>query len=145
LIPRRSGIQEENVNDAQWAQLKYFKKDEFTCHCGCGSNEMKLSFMLTLDSLRDFVGIPFIVTSGYRCPTHNASVSHTGKTGPHTTGQAADIQISGHAAYELLVNIHRVGITGIGLNQKGTHSERYIHLDTLPLADGQPRPWVWTY
>lgn len=133
------------MRDGQWAQLQYFSKDEFTCQCGCKRNEMKLSFLLTLDALRSFCDFPFVISSGYRCPEHNDNVSSTGKTGPHTTGQAADIAVSGQDAHKLLNQMHRVSITGVGLNQKGPHEKRFIHLDTLPEAPGRPRPWVWTY
>lgn len=135
------------MNDAQWDQLQYFKKDEFTCKCGCGRNEMKWSFMLELDNLRHFAGIPFVISSGYRCPEHNSKTSSTGKTGPHTTGQAADILVFGHNAQKLLSQIHRVGITGIGLSQssKTPHKDRFIHVDNLSNEGGHPRPWVWTY
>jgi uncharacterized protein YcbK (DUF882 family) len=132
------------TND-EWAQLMYFNKDEFTCKCGCGTNEMKHSFMLELDNYRHFAGIPFIVNSGYRCPDHNNAVSSTGRTGPHTTGQAADISVFGKDAQKMLSHLHRVGMTGVGLKQKGDHTGRFIHVDTLPEAAGRPRPWVWTY
>jgi len=31
------------------------------------------------------------------------------------------------------------------VNQKGPHAARFIHLDDLPDAEGQPRPTIWSY
>ena len=36
---------------------------------------------------------PLKITSGYRCSEHNASISKTGPTGPHTTGAAVDLAV----------------------------------------------------
>jgi zinc D-Ala-D-Ala carboxypeptidase len=35
------------------------------------------------------------------------------------------------------------GFTGIGVSQKG--AIRFIHVDDLPDAPGQPRPTIWSY
>lgn len=122
---------------------KHFKIDEFKCPCPCGRNEMDSKFVDLLDELREVCGFALPVTSGYRCPKHNAEVSSTGLTGPHTTGRAADFGVSGKQAYELLTWAVRMGFTGIGVNQKG--ASRFIHLDDLPAATGQPRSTVWSY
>lgn len=121
----------------------YFRMAEFTCKCGCQENYIEESFVDMLDELRAIVGFPLPVTSGYRCPPHNERVSTTGKDGPHTTGQAADIAVDRDKAYRLLDAAMSMGFTGIGLNQKG--AKRFVHLDTLRNAPGQPRPTVWTY
>lgn len=104
---------------------------------------MDADFVARLDALRDSYGLPMTVTSGYRCPVHNQRVSTTGAAGPHTTGKAVDIAVSGRNAYALLRLAYEYGFTGIGINQKG--ASRFVHLDTLTDAAGQPRPWVWSY
>lgn len=121
----------------------YFKMSEFTCQCGCQENYIEESFVDRLDELRALVGFALPITSGYRCPVHNARVSSTGADGPHTTGQAADIAVDRQKAYAVLQAAVSMGFTGVGLNQKG--GRRFVHLDTLPNAPGQPRPTVWTY
>lgn len=130
-----------------WDDIEYFKPSEFACRCGeCGSdgNEMSLDFVNKLNALRIRVGFPLVITSGYRCPAHNTQVSTTGEDGPHTTGHAADISVMGAKAHKLLEKISFDGwFTGIGLNQKGTHAKRFIHLDDL--EGDRPRPNVWTY
>lgn len=124
--------------------MKYFKRSEFDCK-HCGQNLMVQEFMDRLDALRGLYGRPLIVSSGYRCPDHNARVSSTGRTGPHTTGRAADLAVTHRDAYELLALALApgAGFTGVGINQKGTG--RFIHLDDLPAAPGQPRPTLWSY
>lgn len=106
----------------------------------------QLDFMEKVETIRAVYGKPMKVNSAARCSAYNAKVSSTGLTGPHTTGRAIDIGISGHDAHELLRAAMRYGyFTGIGVSQKGPHKDRFLHLDDLPNVDGQPRPWVWTY
>lgn len=124
------------------ARLRYFDLSEFACR-HCGANRMANWFLRDLDELRHQFGRPLIITSGYRCPTHNAVVSSTGRAGPHTSGCAADIGVSRGAAYALLRLALALGFTGIGVAQKS--ADRFIHLDKLPAAPGRPRPSVWSY
>jgi uncharacterized protein YcbK (DUF882 family) len=79
-----------------------------------------------------------IVTSGYRCPEHNQNVSSTGPDGPHTTGKAVDIGVSGTDAYDLALLAMQMGVKGIGINQKGTG--RFIHFDFA-----RPQFTIWSY
>lgn len=122
--------------------MRYFHPLEFDCK-HCGANKMDAAFLAELDELRHRCGFPLIVTSGYRCPDHNERVSKSGRTGPHTTGRAADFAVSHDKAYKLIKVAQEMGFTGIGVQQKG--SGRFIHVDNLPNAPGQPRPTVWSY
>lgn len=103
---------------------------------------MEASFLYRLEKLRKRLGMPLIVTSAYRCADHNAKVSKTGKTGPHTTGQAVDLLISGEDAYRIVKVATKLGFTGIGVSQKGTWSSRFIHVDDIA---GIGRPRIWSY
>lgn len=123
-------------------EWRYFNRDEFACK-HCGANLIDDVFVTELDDLRHHLGFALPISSGYRCPEHNAKVSSTGRTGPHTTGRAADIAVSRERAYEVLQTAMAMKFTGIGVNQKGT--ARFIHLDNLPNAPGQPRPTIWSY
>jgi zinc D-Ala-D-Ala carboxypeptidase len=96
-------------------------------------------FMDKVEKLRVAVGFPLRVTSAARCPDHNAKVSGTGRTGPHTTGRAIDLGVSHAQAYWVLAEAFRAGFTGIGVNQKG--GSRFIHIDDLTAG----RPTVWSY
>jgi uncharacterized protein YcbK (DUF882 family) len=96
-----------------------------------------------LDRLREVYGKPLIVTSGYRCPQHNQRVSSTGPSGPHTTGLAVDLGVSGREAVTVLRLALSLGFTGIGVQQKG--GGRFLHLDMVPDSHGHKRPWIWSY
>ena len=117
---------------------KYFKLEEFACKC-CGENKISPRLVDILDELRLRVGSPLPVSSGYRCPAHNALTSYTGEDGPHTTGLAVDLHVDRKLAYDVLRVAFELGFTGIGVQQKG--SARYLHLDLL--KDG--RPTIWSY
>lgn len=122
----------------------YFKREEFACRCGCGAADMQIDFMDSLLLLRKDLGKAMVVTSGFRCPLHNRNVSSTGESGPHTTGCASDVLAAGAFAYKLVDLAFKYGFTGLGLQQKGPHTGRYVHLDTLQSPD-HPRPGIWTY
>lgn len=122
---------------------RHFSIDEFRCGCGCGLNLIDHQFVTELDELRHRLGFSLPITSGFRCPDHNARVSSTGRTGPHTTGRAADLGVDRARAYEVLQTALLMKFTGIGVKQHG--ASRFIHLDNLPNGQGQPRPTVWSY
>lgn len=124
-----------------WSKYPNFTREEFKCpHCErCYMSE---HFMDRLQKTRTEYGRPMIVTSGYRCPEYNNQISSTGLDGPHTTGRAVDIHVYGNDAHRLLYHAFQNGFSGIGINQKGDRSGRFIHLDTL---ENPPRPNVWSY
>lgn len=69
---------------------KNFTVAEMACpHCGLCL--MQDDFMARLQGLRDALGAPITVTSGYRCPTHNKSIGGA-KESFHTRGMAADLR-----------------------------------------------------
>jgi len=120
---------------------KYFTESEVRCKCGCGKNGMDSEFMAKLDQLREGLGFPLIVTSGYRCPSYN---KRFGGKAPHETGMAVDLACSNPRAYQVVAKALELGFTGIGIAQGGDRGGRFIHLDTLP-APKYPRPAIWSY
>ena len=127
------------VKDWRWGPE--FSPSKFSCKDG--SILVVPEFMDRLLALRRELNKPMVITSGYRTPAYNAQISSTGENGPHTTGRAVDIQASGAHAFNIIALAKKHGFTGIGLNQKGPHAQRFVHLDDL--GDGFPRPWTWTY
>ena len=124
---------------------EFFTDDELRCRCGCERMEMDDYFMgSVIVPLRSLLDFPFIVASGYRCPKYNNRISTTGKNGPHTTGRAIDIRVSGHNAFLLVQEAIRVDCTGIGVHQKGKRKFRFVHLDILTFPN-YPRPRIWSY
>ena len=122
---------------------KNFSRAELACR-HCGELHMPVADIDRLQRLRDKVGHVLIVSSAYRCPQHNNAVSKTGRDGPHTKG-AVDIAIHGPEAFHLVVAALALGYTGIGVQQTGPLEKRFIHLDSLPDAEGSPRPFIWSY
>lgn len=107
-----------------------FRSAEFDCHgSGCCSetlvDEQLVKF---LQQIRDHFGAPVIITSGYRCLTHNASVGGaSGST--HFQGKAADIQVKGVAPAEVAKFAESIGILGIGLYETAKDGY-FVHIDT---------------
>ena len=118
-----------------------FTKEEFDCK-ETGENEMRPEFMDALHRLRIAYGKPMVVTSGYRSPRHSIEARKY-KAGAHAKGIACDVAVSGDNAMELLHLALAHGFSGVGVNQKG--SSRFIHLDLGTVADGLPRPNIWSY
>jgi len=70
--------------------MRYFKREEFKCKCGCERNKIMTHFLKQLDVSRHLAGIPFVITSGYRCPIYNKAVGGRDESA-HVGGFAADI------------------------------------------------------
>ena len=128
-----------------WNRWPNFAEDEFRCGCGCGRADMAPGFLDLLQDIRDYLGRPLIVSSGYRCPDYNARVSTTGRDGPHTTGRAADIAVAGEDAACVEGIAAQLGITGRGVKQHGPWPDRFLHLDNLDRTGAHPRPRLWSY
>ncbi len=111
--------------------LTYFSPAEVACK-GTGAVKLDVGFGMTMDALRRHIGGPVHVSSWYRSPGHNASVSSTGYDGPHTTGAAADVLISGPAAIRALRFMLAAGVVRIGVQQSGPHESRFLHFDLSP-------------
>lgn len=131
------------------AKLAYrnFTRSEFACKCGkCDSTGMEISDDLldALQALRTICPFPFIITSGYRCPSHPAE-KRKDFVGAHGYGLAVDIAVNREEAIYLLKSALNTGLfTGIGVNQKG--GGRFIHLDIATEDDiNAPRPNIWSY
>lgn len=121
-----------------WSPYPNFRRDEFSCRCGCGQSDMRPQFMERLQDLREAYNKPMLVTSGYRCANHPAErVKAQPGTGTHSQGIAADIGVSGADAVSLLRLALDAGFTGIGIQQKGYG--RFLHLDI------REQPAIWSY
>jgi zinc D-Ala-D-Ala carboxypeptidase len=123
---------------------RFFSREELRCRCGCGGGwkDMDPGFMASVSRLRRELGFAFHVSSAYRCLMRDVN---SGGHGAHVTGCAIDIAISGPKAYELVSMAAARGFRRIGINQRGPHDERFIHLDMLTKTDGYPCPRIWTY
>jgi uncharacterized protein YcbK (DUF882 family) len=66
-----------------------FTTQELRCRC-CGEVMVEEDLVNALEELRELVGGPLFVTSGYRCPAHNRAVGGA-KNSYHMKGMAADV------------------------------------------------------
>jgi len=117
--------------------LKYFKIEEFDSPDAPGSgNYMDENFLVTLDEIREFAAVPFIINSGYRTPLHNAEVGGT-ENSAHLRGLAVDIKaFSGEIKFLIAKSALMHGVQRIGFGKS------FIHLD----ADKSlPSPRIWIY
>jgi len=102
--------------------VKYFDITDFDCQ-ETGENEMCPEFLSKLDNLRDVCGFPFIITSGYRSPSHSIE-SKKSKPGTHAQGIASDIKVNnGMERYLIVKNAVEMGFNGIGI------AKTFIHVD----------------
>jgi len=124
-----------------------FSPREFTCSTS-GEIWVDVAFMDKLQRLRNGVGFPLKVTSGYRSPQHpieKAKIDAGKRPGAHNTGQAVDIAVRGDKAWAVVHEAMLLDFTGLGIQQAGEYAARFIHLDTLPNGGGFPRPTIWSY
>jgi len=81
-----------------------------------------------LQVVRDCIGSPIIVTSGYRTPAWNKYVGGV-KNSYHTQGIAVDVRVYGMQPYDLAVYIAKLTeFKGFGINIK----KNFVHCDLRP-------------
>ena len=56
-----------------------------------------------LEPLREALGLPIIITSGYRTKALNNHILHSARKSQHVSGQAADFYVEGASRRELLI------------------------------------------
>ena len=124
--------------------MRYFRPEEFDCKCkkckdngeGRGVDMMEDYFLQMLDDARHKAGIPFVITSGYRCPSHNRAVGGVANSA-HTKGLAADIACSDERSRGYIIG----ALYEASFNRIGIHPE-FIHVDD---DDSKSADVVWLY
>ena len=111
---------------------KNFSKKEFDSKDGAKMpdnilvNVVKLA--CNLQRLRDVIGKPIIINSGYRSPSHNAKVGGSPNS-QHLAGKAADIRVIGMKPYDLAQEINKL-ITAGEMMQGGLGIyDTFVHYD----------------
>lgn len=121
--------------------MKYFTLSEFDCPSLSESGvNMDRAFLDKLESAREYAGIPFKITSGYRTREHNEEIGGV-QNSSHLIGKAADIGVgSGSERYIILNALIKAGFKRIGI------AKTFIHADTDSIDQGGTKPnSVWTY
>lgn len=109
-----------------WDSIKYFRKEEFACRCGCGASEMDEKLIRIADGVRAHFGKPITVSSGRRCASHNAKVGGVSNS-RHTRnpGKAMDFCVSGKTSAVVLAYVQKLS----GIRYAYAIDGKYVHMD----------------
>lgn len=120
---------------------KHFNSSEFECPCDkCDDQKISSRFLEKLERVREEYGKSIIVTSGYRCPDHNAEIGGK-ENSSHMAGIAGDITPKLitldelDTLYEICYNI----FDNIGDGR----SKKFIHVDDREPKSTGKRHWVY--
>jgi len=114
----------EDIPSENWRWDPYFLPEEISSH----DDQSILVDSDALDTLvraRVLADTPFIITSAYRSPTHNAAVGGAANSA-HLRGIAFDISLSGHDRERLLGQCQKAGFGSFG------KYSTFLHVDTRP-------------
>ena len=88
-----------------WNEIQYFSRKEFACKCGRYCNgfpaQMEQGIVQLADRARAELKGTGFVSSGLRCPQHNANVGGVSNS-RHLIGKAVDLRIEGKSARQTL-------------------------------------------
>lgn len=111
---------------------KYFNTEEFSCQCKnkeCVEQKISIELIKDLTELREELGKPITITSGFRCSAHQKEVSESGvstvvaKKSQHEEGEAADCKFTGYTVAQVLPYAEK-RFKAIGV------AKTFLHLDT---------------
>jgi len=110
----------------------HFSRDEMACRC-CGKiggySENLKKLLICLERLRELVGGSLNVTSGYRCPGHNADVGGMPNS-YHLKDMAADLSSPGYPLEKLAKLAQSAGFKGIVIEE----DQGIVHCDIREIA-----------
>jgi uncharacterized protein YcbK (DUF882 family) len=105
---------------------------ELRCPC-CGEIIIDDAFLARLRLAREIAGVPFVITSGYRCEKHNEEIGSSSRN--HVEGKAADIRATnGPARGKILKGLYKAGFERVGIRKD------FIHCDTMEAVES-----CWLY
>lgn len=123
-----------------------FNTREFCCQCShstCVEQRISKDLITRLTTLREEIGKPLTVTSGFRCGKHQQDLRDKGvntvisKASQHELGNAADIKVKNTPVDEWTL-LAKKYFFAIGL------ASTFLHLDTRPLRpDGSYTIWKY--
>lgn len=93
---------------------------EFACKDGSKTITVDCGLIDNLQQLRDTIGKPIVITSGYRTAAYNKRCGGI-STSHHLTGKAADIKVTGMTPLQVALAADKVGLKGIGVYPTFTH------------------------
>jgi hypothetical protein len=114
-----------DVPESAW-RWPSFSPAEIACR-GTGAIKINTDAMDKLQSLRNRLGKPLIVRSGYRSPSHNRAVGGA-KASKHMDGIAFDIAMANHNPAAFTEAARAVGFLGFGTYPRSG----FMHIDLGP-------------
>lgn len=126
MILKWDHFSEIEPNEWKW---KWFTPKELACR-HCGELHIDEELVEKLEIMRENYGDPVVISSGYRCPIHNAKI----KGAPlslHVKGKAVDILLNGKP----MDTMHKRGLS-VGFRGFGFYDGGWIHMDI-----GRSRTW----
>ena len=110
----------------------HFTVQEIACR-HCGRVFVVPTLLEMLERLREAVGTPLVVNSGYRCPEHNRRIGGAPRS-KHCLGMAADINIPKQHRIKTIFFLEEV--TKIVLSVRGGFhyypAAEFVHIDCWP-------------
>jgi uncharacterized protein YcbK (DUF882 family) len=117
--------------------VRHFNREEFLCPC-CLTEDMDPAFLARLDDAREIAGVPFVITSGFRCRKHNAKIGGV-EDSAHVWGVAADIAAASTSRrFHILRGLMLAGFRRIGLSVE----DGFVHVDQ---DEDKPQDVIWGY
>lgn len=104
---------------------QHFKVKEFACHDGSQVVFIDDYLVSVLDTLRNQVGKPVHINSGYRTPTRNKAVDGA-KYSYHMRGMAADIRVNEISPKEIANKLNKIVPNECGI----IVYNGWVHIDT---------------
>ena len=117
-------VNKPSTGDVFWDGIKYFKKSEWACKCGCGLDNVNHTLVTVAERTRKYFNAPITISSGLRCPTRNAQAGGVSNS-RHLTGKAMDFCVRGKSAAQVLAYVQKQP----EIRYAYAINESYVHMD----------------
>jgi len=121
--------------------IRYIKKHEFECKCGCGTLNVSATLLCMLEEAYNRCKVSFKIFSGCRCVKHNKDEGGK-EDSEHIASElrmckGADLQIANSwERFKLVEALIAVGFKRIGINRTTIH---------VGIEDKKPQEVMWHY
>lgn len=120
-----------------WDRLKHFSPHSLVDQWG-DPEKISTDLLLRIEAVRDFLGTPMIITSGYRAQDKNSQ---------HSLGRAVDVVMPDwdKSALDLYFELERFSFPGLGLYRGWKYKDQDIlgiHLDVRELGLKPNARWL---
>lgn len=107
-----------------------FYTQEFECRCvKCKNQIISVQLVNGLQYVRSMIRMPIIINSGFRCESHNASLSNSSPDSMHLRGRAVDVVAPNYPHQSVLGLIFASHGYRVGLYEKFLHIDNALYED----------------